>query len=101
MANDGHRLGLLLGIAGVHRRLLLGPSLSGIDETLDVGPDVGFVVGAVLIGAVAHGTSLRWAFGVPAVLTLVIVALARSFNVAPRFGPGPVQPAAAARDMAA
>ena len=62
---------------------------------------VGFVVGAVLIGAVAHGTSLRWAFGVPAVLTLVIVALARSFNVAPRFGPGPVQPAAAARDMAA
>jgi MFS family permease len=43
---------------------------------------IGFVVGAILIGAVAHGSSLRWAFGVPAVLALVIVALARSFNVA-------------------
>src|SRR5207248_556782 len=44
---------------------------------------VGFVVGAILIGAVASGTSLRWAFAVPAVLTLVIVALARAFAVAP------------------
>jgi MFS family permease len=43
---------------------------------------IGFVVGAILIGAVAHGTGLRWAFGVPAALALVIVALARSFNVA-------------------
>jgi MFS family permease len=43
---------------------------------------IGFVVGAILIGAVAHGSNLRWAFAVPAALALVIVALARSFNVA-------------------
>jgi MFS family permease len=57
---------------------------------------VGFVVGAILIGAVASGTSLRWAFAVPAVLTLVIVALARAFAVAPvaisRTDPLPVAP---------
>jgi MFS family permease len=45
---------------------------------------VGFVVGAALIGAVAKGASLRWAFTVPAVLALVIVALAPSFGVAGR-----------------
>jgi MFS family permease len=43
---------------------------------------VGFIVGAALIGAVAEGASLRWAFVVPAVLTLGIMALARSFKVA-------------------
>jgi MFS family permease len=65
---------------------------------------IGFVVGAVLIGAVAHGTNLRWAFGVPAVLALTIVALARSFNVAADPAPGQPVPAAreaAARDIAA
>jgi MFS family permease len=60
---------------------------------------IGFVVGAILIGAVASGTSLRWAFAVPALLTLVIVALARSFNVAR--SPVPVPDAEAARDLAA
>jgi MFS family permease len=60
---------------------------------------IGFVVGAILIGAVAHGTSLRWAFAVPGLLTLVIIALARSFNVART--PVPVPDAEAARDLAA
>ena len=60
---------------------------------------VGFVVGAILIGAVASGTSLRWAFAVPALLTLVIVALSRSFTVAR--APSPAPEAAAARDIAA
>jgi MFS family permease len=41
---------------------------------------VGFVVGAGLIGAVAEGWSLRWAFVVPAVLAVGIVALAPSFR---------------------
>jgi MFS family permease len=66
---------------------------------------IGFILGAVLIGAVAHGTSLRWAFAVPAVLALVIVALARSFNIAAGPGSGPAGPAqaaaAVARDIAA
>ncbi|GAA4245872.1 MFS transporter [Dactylosporangium darangshiense] len=41
---------------------------------------IGFVVGAGLIGAVAEGWSLRWAFVVPAVLAAGIVALAPSFR---------------------
>ena len=41
---------------------------------------IGFVVGAGLIGAVADGWSLRWAFVVPAVLVAGIVALAPSFR---------------------
>src|SRR2546429_1039183 len=45
---------------------------------------IGFVVGAGLVGAVAKGASLRWAFAVPAVLALGIVALAPSFGVARR-----------------
>jgi predicted MFS family arabinose efflux permease len=60
---------------------------------------VGFVVGAALIGAVAKGASLRWAFAVPAVLALGIVALAPSFGVA-RQGQ-PAATAARARDIAA
>jgi sugar phosphate permease len=59
---------------------------------------VGFVVGAALIGAVAKGASLRWAFAVPAVLALGIVALAPSFGVARR---GQAETAALARDIAA
>jgi len=41
---------------------------------------IGFVVGAGLIGAVAEGWSLRWAFVVPAVLAAGIVVLAPSFR---------------------
>ncbi|OLB65688.1 MAG: hypothetical protein AUI10_05790 [Actinobacteria bacterium 13_2_20CM_2_72_6] len=59
---------------------------------------VGFVAGAALIGAVAKGASLRWAFAVPAVLALGIVALAPSFGVARR---GQAETAALARDIAA
>ena len=65
---------------------------------------VGFVVGAALIGTVAKGTSLRWAFVVPAALALVIVALAPSFAVARRIQPvepSTTDPAAATRDIAA
>ncbi|CAM3540485.1 MFS transporter [Isoptericola cucumis] len=43
---------------------------------------VGFVLGAGLIGAVAEVASLRWAFAVPAVLALVVAALAPAFRVA-------------------
>jgi MFS family permease len=71
---------------------------------------VGFVVGAALIGVVAHGTNLRWAFGVLAVLVLAVVALSRAFGIAARAGAarggaghGAGDPAAtrAARDIAA
>ena len=65
---------------------------------------VGFVVGAALIGTVANGASLRWAFVVPAALALVIVALAPSFAVARRIQPvepSTTDPAAATRDIAA
>jgi hypothetical protein len=41
----------------------------------------GFVIGAGLIGAVAELADLRLAFVVPAVLTVVIVVLARAFEV--------------------
>ncbi|MCK9794176.1 MFS transporter [Isoptericola sp. 4D.3] len=41
---------------------------------------VGFVVGAGLIGGVAELTSLRLAFGVPALLALGVVALAPAFR---------------------
>jgi sugar phosphate permease len=68
---------------------------------------VGFVVGAALIGAVAHGTNLRWAFGVLAVVVLAVVGLSGAFGVAARAGAaqaGPGTGAAAeraARDIAA
>jgi MFS family permease len=41
----------------------------------------GFVVGAALIGAVAEAAGRRWAFAVPAVLVVLIVVLARSFQL--------------------
>jgi MFS family permease len=43
----------------------------------------GFVIGAGLIGAVAELAGLRWAFVVPAALTMVIVAFADAFQAAP------------------
>ena len=42
---------------------------------------IGFVIGAALIGVVADTASLRWAFVVPAILTIGIVALAPAFRV--------------------
>ena len=62
---------------------------------------VGFVVGAALIGAVAKDASLRLAFVVPAVLALLIVALAPSFAVARRIQPVGDPATALARDIAA
>ncbi len=68
---------------------------------------VGFVVGAALIGAVANGAGLRWAFAVPAALALGVVALAPSFGVAGRGQAGSgdsgavLDDTAAARDIAA
>jgi len=68
---------------------------------------VGFVVGAGLIGAVNQGAGLRWAFAVPAVLCLLILALAPSFRVAaqvtrraPAGRVAPPQPGAAATPAA-
>jgi MFS family permease len=61
---------------------------------------IGFVVGAALIGAVAKGASLRWAFAVPAVLALGIVALAPAFGVATRTQPVAGPEASEARDAA-
>jgi MFS family permease len=43
---------------------------------------VGFVAGAALIGEVDQAAGLRWAFAVPAILCLVVFALAPSFRVA-------------------
>jgi MFS family permease len=43
----------------------------------------GFVIGAGMIGAVAELADLRLAFAVPAVLTVAIVVLARSFEGRP------------------
>ena len=51
----------------------------------------GFIIGAGLIGAVAEAADLRFAFVVPAVLTVVIVALAPAFAARP-------QPASAPHD---
>jgi MFS family permease len=62
---------------------------------------VGFVAGAALIGTVAKGASLRAAFVVPAVLALLIVALAPSFAVARRIQPVGDRATALARDIAA
>src|SRR6266508_4207991 len=41
----------------------------------------GFVVGAALIGIVAEAAGRRWAFAVPAGLAVLVVTLARSFQV--------------------
>jgi MFS family permease len=79
----------------------LDPSNSGVAVArVNLFNYVGFVVGAALIGAVAHGTSLRWAFGVLAILVLTIVALSRAFAVAARAVRAQAAEAAA-RDMAA
>ncbi len=45
---------------------------------------VGFVVGAALTGVVGDATSLRWAFGLPAVLAIGVIALAPAFRIAGR-----------------
>jgi MFS family permease len=45
---------------------------------------VGFVLGAAVIGGVAELASLRWAFLVPAVLALGVVAIAPAFRTAGR-----------------
>ncbi|HET7899948.1 MAG TPA: MFS transporter [Candidatus Nanopelagicales bacterium] len=48
---------------------------------------VGFVVGAPLIGGVAEGASLRWAFAVLVPVLLVVPLLAGWFRVAPHEAP--------------
>jgi MFS family permease len=60
----------------------LDPTRSGVAiARVNLFNYAGFVVGAALIGAVAEAANLRWAFTVPAVLALAIVALARAFRV--------------------
>lgn len=48
---------------------------------------VGFVVGAPLIGGIAEGASLRWAFAVLVPVLLVVPLLAGWFRVAPHQAP--------------
>lgn len=57
---------------------------------------IGFVVGAGLIGAVDQVAGLRWAFAVPAVLCLGIMALAPSFRIAAKAAAAQRQPTAGA-----
>lgn len=48
---------------------------------------VGFVIGAPLIGGIAEGASLRWAFAVLIPVLLVVPLLAGWFRVAPHEAP--------------
>ena len=48
---------------------------------------VGFVVGAPLIGGIAEGASLRWAFGALVPVLLVVPLLAGWFRIAPHEAP--------------
>jgi MFS family permease len=48
---------------------------------------VGFVVGAPLIGGIAQGVSLRWAFTALVPVLLVVPLLARYFRIAPHEAP--------------
>ncbi len=67
---------------------VLDPTNSGVAiARVNLFNYVGFVVGAGLTGAVADAASLRWAFAVPAVLALGVVALAPAFRVAGRGHP--------------
>ena len=50
---------------------------------------VGFVVGAPLIGGIAEGASLRWAFAALVPVLLVVPLLATWFRVAPHDAPDP------------
>ncbi|MCK0116010.1 MFS transporter [Isoptericola sp. S6320L] len=61
---------------------------------------VGFVLGAGLVGGIAELTSLRWAFAVPALLALGVVALAPAFRVAARARRGKPLAGAVAPDVA-
>jgi MFS family permease len=73
---------------------VLDPTNSGVAiARVNLFNYIGFVVGAGLTGAVADATSLRWAFAVPAVLALGVVALSPAFRVAGRV-PAQAVPAA-------
>ena len=48
---------------------------------------VGFVVGAPLIGGIAEGVSLRWAFAALVPVLMVVPLLARHFRIAPHETP--------------
>ena len=51
---------------------------------------VGFVVGAPLIGGIAEGASLRWAFAALVPVLLVVPLLATWFRIAPHDAPDAV-----------
>jgi predicted MFS family arabinose efflux permease len=61
----------------------------------------GFVVGSALIGVIGESVGVRLAFGVPAVLALLVVPLAFAFRPAEAFRSGVDNPARSARAMAA
>lgn len=64
------------------------PTSSGVAVArVNVFNYVGFVVGAPLIGGIAQGASLRWAFAALMPVLLVVPLLAGSFRVAPHEAP--------------
>ncbi len=67
------------------------PTASGVAVArVNVFNYAGFVVGAPLIGGIAEGVGLRWAFAALVPILLVVPALAGWFRVAPHARPDPV-----------
>jgi hypothetical protein len=50
---------------------------------------LGAILGGVLVGAIASGSTLRFGFVVPLVLAAAIILLAPGFAVGQGHGPGP------------
>ena len=88
--------------AGVHRRGLarqdLGSSITV--ARVNVFNYAGFVIGAPLIGGIAQGASLRWAFAALIPVLLVVPLFATWFRVAPQDAPDQAATSSATRSPA-